>query len=249
MEPGSSGCPMFNQDGRIIGQLHGGNANCEAKTTFHGRFNKSWDDASDPVNRLQNWLDPTNSGVMTLDGIEAPLAPTTANISGMVIKENGVAVSNVDLNITGDLTSSVANNSDGTYLLPNLIIGNSFTVTPTKVANASDGVTTFDNVLIQQQILGHATLSPYKMIAADINNSGSVTTFDIVLLRKVILQIDTQFEFVPNWRFIPADHEFTDPTNPFDGYPEADPFSPLFTNVNNRDYIAIKMGDINDSAN
>jgi len=248
MEQGSSGCPIFNQDGRVIGQLHGGNANCEIKISYHGRFHKSWDDGANSTSRLQDWLDPIGTGATILDGIDAPPAPTVANVSGMVMNEQGVPISNVVLNVSGDANLTVPNNADGTYQLSNLIIGNSFTVAPTKEASAGDGITTFDMVLMQQQILGHTTLSPYKLIAGDVNNSGSLTTFDMVLVRRIILQFDSEFELVPNWRFIPADYEFPDPTDPFDGYPEVDPFSPLLSGSTDRDYIAIKMGDMNDSA-
>jgi len=244
MENGSSGCPLFNQDNRIVGQLHGGNASCNSFITFHGRLFMSWDQGTTPASRLQNWLDPIGTGAMTLDGMNAPTAPTTASVSGMILKENGVEVTNVELNVTGDATLTIPNNANGTYQINNLLIGGSFNVTPSKITNAVEGVTTFDNVMIQQHILGHTTLSPYKMIGADVNDSGSVTTFDMVLIRKLILQLDTE-----NWKFIPADYEFPDPANPFNGYPEVDPFSPLIVNMNDRDFIAIKMGDMNDSAN
>jgi hypothetical protein len=47
-------------------------------------------------------------------------------------------------------------------------------------------------VLINKHILGLEPLSsPYKMIAADANNSRSITTFDIVEMRKLILGIYT----------------------------------------------------------
>jgi hypothetical protein len=56
-----------------------------------------------------------------------------------------------------------------------------------------NGVSTFDLVLINKHILGLEPLnSPYKMIAADANNSRSITTFDIVELRKLILGIYTE---------------------------------------------------------
>ena len=255
MEAGSSGCPLFNQDNRIVGQLHGGNADCSTFLTYHGRFNKSWDEGSTANERLSDWLDPTGTGAVAIDGMEAPVPPVTANISGMVLKENGVELTGVDINVTGDTNLTLNNNTDGTYQIANLNIGQSFTVAPSKGGLVSNGVTTFDMVLVRQAILGQTSLSPYKLIAADVNNSGTVTTFDLVLIRKVILQIDLAFEFVPSWRFIPADFEFFDPNDPFpdpnnplSGWPEIDPFSPLLTNMNDRDYIAIKMGDLNDSA-
>lgn len=68
----------------------------------------------------------------------------------------------------------------------------------------------FDLVLISDKTyfgpLSDTLNSPYKMIAADANNSRSITTFDIVTLRKLILGIDTVFTNTDSWRFVPADY-------------------------------------------
>ncbi|MEO1436555.1 MAG: T9SS type A sorting domain-containing protein [Bacteroidota bacterium] len=69
-EPGSSGSPLFDvTNGRIIGQLFGGSASCSSITDdFYGRFNTSWGGNNTNSTRLSNWLDPTGTGDMTLDG-------------------------------------------------------------------------------------------------------------------------------------------------------------------------------------
>lgn len=70
-EPGSSGSPLFDNNGRIIGQLFGGGAACSGTTDngqldFYGRFGVSWDGASSAT-RLKDWLDPNNINTPTLD--------------------------------------------------------------------------------------------------------------------------------------------------------------------------------------
>jgi|GEM_PF-892364 len=68
-EVGSSGSPLFNQDHHVIGQLHGGDAACgNDSSDWYGRFSVSWTGGGTPATRLSDWLDPTNSGAMTLDG-------------------------------------------------------------------------------------------------------------------------------------------------------------------------------------
>ncbi|MCS6844855.1 MAG: S1 family peptidase, partial [Caldilineales bacterium] len=68
-EPGSSGSPLFNQDRRVIGQLHGGYAACgNDDSDWYGRFSVSWNGGGTPSTRLKDWLDPLNSGVLVLDG-------------------------------------------------------------------------------------------------------------------------------------------------------------------------------------
>ena len=71
-EPGSSGSPLFDQNGRIVGQLAGGAAACNGTSNngafdYYGRFDVSWDFGSTPSTRLQNWLDPDQTGVEVLD--------------------------------------------------------------------------------------------------------------------------------------------------------------------------------------
>ncbi len=68
-EGGSSGSPLFNQDHRVIGQLHGGDAACgNDSSDWYGRFSVSWTGGGTFDSRLSDWLDPTGSGVTTLDG-------------------------------------------------------------------------------------------------------------------------------------------------------------------------------------
>ena len=70
-------------------------------------------------------------------------------------------------------------------------------------------MSTFDLVLISKHILGINTFdSPYKHIAADVNQSGSITAFDLVQLRQLILNITTEFSNNDSWRFVDANHTF-----------------------------------------
>jgi hypothetical protein len=80
-EPGSSGSPLYTQQGRYIGQLHGGPSACGAGdlSDYYGRFSVSWTGGGTDSTRLSNWLDPANTGQITLDGRDGcalPAAPT-----------------------------------------------------------------------------------------------------------------------------------------------------------------------------
>ncbi len=69
-EGGSSGSPLFDNNGFIIGQLHGGGSSCSAPSSadWYGRVSVSWNGGGTSDSRLSSWLDPTNSGVTTLAG-------------------------------------------------------------------------------------------------------------------------------------------------------------------------------------
>jgi hypothetical protein len=67
-EPGSSGSPLFNQDHRVIGQLHGGWASCSSQTAdYYGRIYTSWEGDGSPSTRLKDHLDARNTGASVTD--------------------------------------------------------------------------------------------------------------------------------------------------------------------------------------
>ena len=80
-EPGSSGSPLFDGNGRIIGQLHGGPSTCSTTGTnrsdYYGRIFSSWTGGGANTNRLSNWLDPTDRGNLTTDGVKPRLSGLT----------------------------------------------------------------------------------------------------------------------------------------------------------------------------
>jgi hypothetical protein len=116
-EGGSSGSPLFDDRGRIIGQLHGGDAACgNDLADWYGRLSRSWADGSDSASRLSDWLDPDQSGAERIDGINSDEILTVAG--GSVTESNQGAVSFeaiVTLNTATDETVSVTlKTQDGT---------------------------------------------------------------------------------------------------------------------------------------
>ena len=85
-EPGSSGSPLLNDNGLIIGQLGWGNASCGFYVQGfdgdnYGRLDISWDSNSDILRQLKHWLAPGLSNPpLTLAGISATPGITGSNI-------------------------------------------------------------------------------------------------------------------------------------------------------------------------
>ena len=72
-EGGSSGSPLFDQIGRIVGDLSGGGSFCNNTSgqDLYGKFSYSWDQVGTTSNRrLKDWLDKTNVNSTTLNGKE-----------------------------------------------------------------------------------------------------------------------------------------------------------------------------------
>ncbi len=187
--------------------------------------------------------------VIIQDNAGACTNNSTATIAGEVVDEVGRPVELCDLKLSIGDSAVVATNALGEYEFSNLATGANYEITPTKTVNPSNGVSTYDIVLIQQHILGIEDLnSPYKIIAADVNNSGNVTTFDIVLVRQLVLNIITAFPNVNSWRFIDASFVFPNPADPFlVPFPERHTCTTLSADELQTNFIAIKMGDVNNS--
>ena len=71
IERGSSGAPLFNDNHRVIGQVHGGSGGdrCTVRDGLYGRFSWSWDNGSSAATRLKDWLDPDNTNLTSLRGL------------------------------------------------------------------------------------------------------------------------------------------------------------------------------------
>ncbi len=86
-ESGSSGSPLFNQNGKIIGQLYAGNSSCDGlennnEYDIYGRLAVSWDTGSTPDKRLKEWLDPNETGQTQLETIQNLLNVPDFDITG-----------------------------------------------------------------------------------------------------------------------------------------------------------------------
>ncbi len=188
--------------------------------------------------------------VFVQDNVECDLLIPT--ISGIVSTEVGEGIQSVEVAIetssTG--TTTILTGSDGLFSTQ-VESGDNVEITPTKNINHSNGVTTFDAVIMTRHILGVELLpTPYKLIAADINNSGTVTTFDIVEMRKLILFIYDNFPNNSSWRFVPSDYNFLDPQNPWqEPFPESIMINNIEEDFLDLDFVGIKIGDLNNSAN
>ncbi len=174
---------------------------------------------------------------------------TTAMIAGAIQTAIGEEVENVTVDIDADDPLQITTGMDGVYSFYDLPIGTDYTITPGKEDDPLNGVSTYDIVLIAKHILHIQSLdSPYKLIAADVDNSGSISTFDLLTLRKVILQLETGFSNNESWRFIDASYDFLDPANPFgEDYPELLSIDNLNDDEDTANFIAIKTGDVNNS--
>lgn len=70
---GSSGSPLFNNMGLVVGSLTGGSSNCNNPTfpDYYGKFSYHWSqNGPQPHQQLAGWLDPLQTGQLTLEALD-----------------------------------------------------------------------------------------------------------------------------------------------------------------------------------
>ena len=175
-EGGSSGSPLFDPSGLIIGQLFGGDAACgNTESDWYGRISQSWSFGNTPATRLSDWLDPIASGVTTLNGInqeivtgDTPTIPPIANSripAGLpYVQRIDFAPANANLTASG-LPAWLSLNERG-FLTGTPPAGSSDTPIITLTASqAGILITTSYNIII----------APTSNVANDVGSGNAVT--------------------------------------------------------------------------
>jgi hypothetical protein len=234
--------PDINRTGLNFSCADYNSAQAARAGTSHVVYIDAWDAAG---NR-----DYCETYVLVQDQAGICVGPATGSVAGVIRTESNQPVEGVTVSLSGPTSNTASTPESGTYSFSQLTLGGDYTVTPVLDANYLNGVSTFDLVLIQRHILGVQPLgSPYKMIAADVNNSRTITTLDVIQLRRLILAIDTELASNTSWRFIPASYVFPVPTNPwFESFPEVINVNDLSGDELNQNFIGVKIGDVNGTA-
>ena len=180
-----------------------------------------------------------------------PAGTASGMVAGSIETEMGETVEDVMVHINAPGNNEIMTNADGTFEFLDIPFGYDYSVIPEKDDYVVNGVNTLDMIKVQRHILGIQDLgSPYKMIAADVDGSGNISILDLVHIRKLILNVTEEFpNNTASWKFIPTDYNFSDPNDPFaDDYPEASNIDNFSSSAMYKDFIAVKMGDVDNTA-
>lgn len=89
-EPGSSGSGIWDSATRkLVGTLSGGGSSCAKPTSpdCYGKVSVAWASGGAATNRLVNWLDPQNSGVMSVAGSNPATVPVISPTGASLVTE------------------------------------------------------------------------------------------------------------------------------------------------------------------
>lgn len=176
--------------------------------------------------------------------------PDGERVQGLISTESGAPVPGVTVRLSGRQSRETNTYSDGAYEFRGLQKDYDYTLQPWLNDAPLEGVTTYDLVLISLHILNITPISsPYKLIAADVNNSQTITTLDMVQLRKIVLNVDTELPNNASWRFVDARYVFPNPANPWqEPFPEIISINNLSDDLDGQNFVAVKVGDVSGNA-
>lgn len=209
-EGGSSGSPIFDNNKRIVGTLTGGSSYCNATSSpdYYGKMSWHWtNNPNSAAQKLKVWLDPGNTGALTLDGTYAPcvqvpsldagisavVAPSGSScqttITPIVTLKNFGATTLTSVTITTNVdgansqnyswTGSLATNATVNVTLPNRTVSAG--------AHTFNATTSAPNNGTDANSANNASASPFTITVANntaylvvnTDNNGSQTTWQI----------------------------------------------------------------------
>lgn len=173
-----------------------------------------------------------------------------ASISGSITLPDGKKLSGVDVVLSGEKIVLEQTDSVGFFSFPELKTGAAYTLQAKLDSQCKEGVSTHDIVAIYRHILGKTPFTqPRQYLAADVDESGAVTVLDIIKIRRVILGLDSCFLSAPAWQLYNAEAMPPPTENPL-GKPMEKKIRilNLTENVLNRNFTAIKTGDVTGDA-
>lgn len=193
----------------------------------------------------------TGSGTMNGTG-SGTMSPCTGSgsISGSIFTQFHEPIKGVHVELNSDQDNypiSFVTDMDGEYAFTNIEEEYNYLITPSKEGDQFNGISTLDVLLLANLVFRpHREISPYTLIAADVNQDQHINIRDIIELVYLIIGGRTELE--DNWVFVDADQQFIDESNPWPYTDEIAVNNLQGASINN-DFIGIKLGDLSGNAN
>jgi len=180
-EPGSSGAPIYNEQGLLTGTLTGGDASCSFQDDpdWYGKFSYHWEsNGSDSSSQLKYWLDPLNTGSVQLNGSNLDSTSVTADFSSSSTRVTiGGAIEFINHsqgNITGykwffEGGEPLTSDKRDPGIISYYFAGKYDVKLVVESANGSDSITATDYINVESLIFPSVTSGKITIVVGDIS--------------------------------------------------------------------------------
>lgn len=149
---------------------------------------------------------PKVAALLLISAVMTVNSQAQSSLEGKVMTRDLQPIEKVVVTLTGSgqPVQTYTTLQDGIYRFDNLTFPNEYSIKAERNDNHKNGVTTSDLVLIVKHLLGIELFdTPEQLIAADANHSLAISAVDLIEIRKLILGINTEFQFNTSWSFVP----------------------------------------------
>ncbi len=204
-------------------------------------------DIYNTVNGIDTLYESCSNVITVIDSL-GNCAASLANVKGTIMTENATYVPEFKVlaESQGSSTFSMTD-KEGNFAITGRK-GDQLVIQPIKDNDFKQGVNTLDLLHIQRHILRTVPFkSPYKMIAADVNNDQIINVIDLVELQNMVLGKIDRFSKNTSWKAIDANYEFDVLEYTLSSfYPTRYEIDELRADMI-VDFTAVKIGDVDNS--
>ena len=216
-EGGSSGSPLFNNQGLVIGTLTGGGSYCATpnRSDSYGKMSYHWNTNGTANNRrIDVWLDPIGNGTATtLNGTYAPCSPSVARDAGITLINNpGAEICGTTFIPEVVLRNFGSSNLTSCQIKFGLVAGTIQTYNWTGNL-ATNGTATVTLPQVTTSITGNLTFTAYTELPngnTDQNTSNDAQSLSVSIGASATLPLTQGFQ---NVTFPPLDYEISNADN------------------------------------
>ncbi len=174
------------------------------------------------------------------------------DVAGRILTNLGTPIPDVDIFVSKDDGSEEMiqqTREDGTFAFSLSGGARPLQIRPVKFSDPFTGITILDAVKLQRHLLNIKKLeTPYELLAADLDRSGHLSVGDMIKLQKILLGWYTEWPEGAPWLFLDTRFRFAKPDAPWNEYaPQSIDLATVF-DVDKLEFVAIKLGDLNNSA-
>jgi len=174
------------------------------------------------------------------------------DVAGRILTNHGTPIPDVDIYVSLDNGSEEMiqrTSEDGRFAFSLSGESTPLQIRPVKDSDPFAGITILDAVKLQRHLLNIKKLeTPYELLAADLDQSGHLSVGDMIRLQKILLGWYAEWPDGAPWLFLDARFRFAQPDAPWSEYvPQSIDLATVFE-VDKLKFVAVKLGDLNNSA-
>lgn len=140
---GSSGSPLFDSQGLVVGALTGGKSSCSVpENDYYYALSKAWNPEENPQEQLQHWLDPSSkTAFLTCKGIDPYAANPAFRLSNvrssgkMETVETSMVPGSASIPLFGNNFAEITEYAEEYKVLSTSLIYGAYFVTPSAGAD------------------------------------------------------------------------------------------------------------------